>query len=243
MDLGVRQIRTAGKGSGSIELTLPSELRDLVGLPCRITLRDGTRPDLVLQPDLRAPHQAFATMWQKLLAALLPGTEDAPRFPVGAFEFGLQHREGRPDRPFLCWRDGLALAADPPHDPAVVARILAAQSRTLAEYLDIGAELAGGFGAACAYLAVGTVPEADDQEACDLTAASLPLSLRPDEASAAEACEAGAASPAVWHRATPLLAAAADLFAGWTNDPASYAALRAVWRRGRTIELNGDFAA
>ena len=53
MDLGVRQIRSAGKGSGSIELTLPADLRDLVGLQCRIMLRDGSRPDIVLQPDLR----------------------------------------------------------------------------------------------------------------------------------------------------------------------------------------------
>ena len=243
MDLGVRQIRTAGKGSGSIELTLPSELRDLVGLPCRITLRDGTRPDLVLQPDLRAAHQALACMWQNLVAALLPRTEDSPRFPVNAFDFGLQHRDGRTGRPFLCWRDGLILAGEPPHDPAVVARTLAAQACALAERLDIGADHAGGFGAACGYLAAGVPPDTDDQEARDLTAASLPPALRPDEASAAEACAAGIASPLFWRRAAPLLAAAADLFASWTSDPASHSALRAAWRRGRTIELNGDFAA
>jgi hypothetical protein len=243
MDLGVRQIRTAGKGSGSIELTLPSELRDLVGLPCRIILRDGSRPDLVLQPDLRAAHLLFSLVWQRLTACLVTDDADVPRFPVSAFDFGLQRRDARAEKPFLCWRDGLVLAGEPPHEPEAVARIISAQASALAERLEIGAEHANGFGAACGYLVAGVPAEADEQEARDLAAATLRETARLDDTATVEACAAGIGSDIFWQRAAPLLAATADLFAGWTNDPASYDALRAAWRRGRTIELNDNFAA
>ena len=115
MDLGVRQIRTSGKGSGSIELTLPAGLRDLVGLPCRVILRDGSRPDIVLQPDLRHALAAFKTVWHAMGAAVVPDDAKTSIMPValplGEFAFGLQPRATGGEMPYLCWRDGLALAA------------------------------------------------------------------------------------------------------------------------------------
>ena len=105
MDLGVRHIRTAGKGSGSIELTLPAELRDLVGLPCRIVLRDGSRPDIVLQPDLQRALIAFATLWQAMARGLLrdgvasAGGEDPPKLPVAAFGCAVVRKDGGVSRP------------------------------------------------------------------------------------------------------------------------------------------------
>lgn len=173
MDLGVRQIRTSGKGSGSIELTLPTDLRDLVGLPCRIILRDGSRPDIVLQPDLRRAHQAFSELWQAMATALLPGDAEIPAFPVGAFGFGLHPRGRGGDLPFLCWRDGLVLAAAAPHDPDAVSRTLAALGHAMAQGLSIDPALGFAFGAACGYLVAGVPPTSDGQEACDIAAVAL----------------------------------------------------------------------
>jgi hypothetical protein len=236
MDLGVRQIRTAGKGSGSIELTLPSELRDLQGLPCRIMLRDGGRPDIVLQPDLRRARTAFSALWRGMAASLLSDQTDTPALPMAAFTFGLQPRTSLGDMPFLCWRDGLALAGAAPHEPHAVARTLAALAQAVAVELDIATPLAFGFGVACGYLVAGVVASPDGQEACDLAATAL-HTLSP--ASAVEACAAGVESDAFWRHAAPRLVAVADLFLGWSADPGSYERLRAAWRRGREIEMSG----
>jgi hypothetical protein len=78
MDLGLRRIRSAGAGSGSIEVTLPAALRDLQGQPCRIALRDGIRPEIVLQPDLRAARGAFAGLWTRLAGALGAAPRELP---------------------------------------------------------------------------------------------------------------------------------------------------------------------
>jgi hypothetical protein len=260
MDLGVRHIRTAGKGSGSIELTLPAELRDLVGLPCRIVLRDGSRPDIVLQPDLQRALIAFAALWQAMARGLLrdgvasAGGEETPKFPVAAFGFGLQPRSGASDRPFLCWRDGLVLAGPAPHDPAAVSRTLAAFGHALSGPLHIAPALAAGFGAACGYLVCGVPAHADGQEACDLAAAALQSRFAVNshdalhesvghesahESARHDGTPGDATSDAFWRYAGPLLAAAAELFVGWSADPAAHATLRAAWRRGRSIEMSG----
>jgi hypothetical protein len=232
MDLGVRQIRTAGKGSGSIELTLPAELRDLVGLPCKVTLRDGSRPDIVLRPDLGRVHDAFSALWHPMQAALMP--EDPTAFPSSAFEFGLHPRAASADVPFLCWRDGLLLAAYPPYEAAAVSRTVAAFAQAMAADLGLDPDLAIGFGTACGWRLAGAAPAADAQEACDLVALHLPRG-RPPLAAAG-----GDLDAAFWALAAPALNATADLFAAWTADPARHAVLRAAWRRGRAIELNGD---
>jgi hypothetical protein len=236
MDLGVRQIRTSGKGSGSIELTLPSELRDLQGLPCRIVWRDGGRPDIVLQPDLRRARTAFAAIWRAMAASLLPDDHDTPELPMAAFTFGLQPRSSGGGLPFLCWRDGLALAAAAPHDPAAVARTMAAFGQVLASELGIAPDLAFGFGTACGYLLTGIHASSDGQEACDLAAASLP---RTAPSANGEECASGVGSDAFWRHAAPRLTALAELFLGWTADPAGHDKLRAAWRRGRAIEMSG----
>ena len=261
MDLGVRQIRTAGKGSGSIELTLPAGLRDLVGVPCRIILRDGSRPDIVLQPDLRRAHQAFTKIWRSMAAALLPAYDDASAsslslpatLPLDAFSFGLQQRADTGELPYLCWRDGLALSGAAPHDPAAVSRTVAALGHAVAGRLHIDPALAAGFGAACGYLVSGVAATPEGQEACDLTADALRRGYHrvradgPDTAGAAkpwasagDACTAGVLAATFWRRAAPLLAATAELFVAWTDDPSSHATLRAAWWRGRSIEMSGD---
>ncbi len=234
MDLGVRQIRTAGRGSGSIELTLPTDLRDLVGLPCRIILRDGSRPDIVLQPDLQTAHRAFAALWQAMAATLLREDANTPALPLTAFSFGLQPRTSSGGMPFLSWRDGLALAASPPHEAGAVSRTVAAFGHALADALKIDPALASGFGAACGFMLSGVPATSDAQEACDLAALHLgqPTVAPPLN-------HAGDAKGSVfWRLAVPLLMATAHLFIGWSMNQSDHAMLRAAWRHGRTIEMS-----
>ena len=238
MDFGSRQIRTAGKGSGSIEVTLPSDLRDLVGLSCRVMLRDGTRPDIVLQPDLQLALAAFSSLWRAMTTAL-PCEQTESSLPVAGFGFGLQPQGGGGDQPFLCWRDGVVLHRPPPHEAVAVARTLAAFGHALARPLGIAPRLAAGFGAACGYLAAGTPSAPGSQEACDLAAAGLHETCPGAPLRAAAAAGEGADGPAFWRAAGPLLSAAADLFLGWTADPTAHTTLRAAWRRGLCIELSG----
>ena len=237
MDLGVRQIRTAGKGSGSIELTLPSELRDLVGVPCKVTLRDGSRPDIVLRPDLQRVHDALERLWQPMVHILLPD-KPAP-FPAAAFTFGLQPRSGG-DGPYLCWRDGLALAGVEPYDASAVSRTLSAFAQAMAEDIGIASALASGFGAACGARLTGMVPDPAEQEACDLAALHLPPVTSPVSPPLAQADQA--LNGTFWQAAAPMLQAVSNLFTDFTTHPANHARLRAAWKRGRAIELGGEWA-
>jgi hypothetical protein len=234
MDLGIRQIRTAGKGSGSIELTLPTELRDLVGLPCRILLSDGTRPDIVLQPDLGQARAAFGAIWRAMAAILLADDPQAAEFPLAAFGFALQPRSTGGERPFLSWRDGIALAGRPPHDASAIARTISAFGQVLAGPLHIEASLAASFGAAASYLLTGVATLPEGQEARDLVADAMrPVAVPPEIAAS------GSLSDGFWQYAAPKLTAVAELFLGWTADPSGYATLRAAWRRGRALEMSG----
>jgi hypothetical protein len=218
-----------------------------VGLPCRITLRDGSRPDIVLQPDLQIAHRAFAAVWQAMAAALRHDLAAAPRqgmaaaprqddqaFPLTAFSFGLHPRTGGGEMPFLCWRDGLLLAAPAPHDPDAVARTLAACGHAMAATIGLAPGLASVFGAACGYLLAGVPAGPDGQEASDLVTLYLPIT-EPPLVTISNVMDA-----TFWDLAAPLLTATVELFAGWTADPSSHATLRAAWRRGRSIEMSGD---
>jgi hypothetical protein len=238
MDFGSRHIRTAGRGSGSIEITLPTDLRDLVGLTCRVTLRDGARPDIVLQPDLQLAQAAFAALW-RAMAAALARDGDVPALPLTEFGFGLQPSVRGGDEPYLCWRDGLSLARGAPHDPIAISRTLAAFGHALAPDLRIAPNLAAGFGAVCGYLAAGVVPSADGWDARGI-AASFLQTIRPGAPlSAAEAVGEGAYGPEFWGLAAPFMSAAADVFLGWAADPSGHVSQRATWRRGLSIEMSG----
>jgi hypothetical protein len=234
MELGARSIRSAGIGSGSIELTLPAALRDLLGVPCRILLREGLRPEIVLQPDLRPARLAFGRLWALLLDALgRPGAE----LPFGDIAFSLTPAP-LADRPALAWADGLALAGAPPHPAEALARSLRGLAMALAGDLGIAPELTAGFAAAAAHFLSGIAPAPTDQAACDIAFAALPgargaAPARPD-------FHEDAFAPALWAAASPGLRRLAELHQDWTADPARHAALAAAWRRGVALELSGD---
>ncbi len=244
----MRQIRTAGKGSGSVELTLPGALRGLVGLPCRILLHDGEQPDIVLQPALSAARAAFAAVFQGCALALLD--EPGPPFDAAAFRFGLLAPPllvpggAGPvaAAPALSWQDGLALAAAgepgaPPAAAAAAGRVVAACAEALAAELGIMPALAPRFGAVCGFLAAGRVVVAAWQEACDIAAARLAdqPAWQPGLAAGLDPC-----GTAFWSQLSPGLLAAADLFAALSQDDAAYPDLQAAWRRGHALETSRE---
>ena len=202
-----------------------------------ITLHDGARPNIVLQPDLTRALSAFTELWQSLTAALLlhPSDEDSEQFPMAGFEFGLHPRPNTSTAPYLSWNDGLELAASA-KDSSATSRSVASCAMHCAPGLDISATMAGAFGAVCGFLAGGCMAFAEWQEPCDIAASVL----------AGEFWHPGAAWQAApdprlgryWDALAPDLWAATRLFAEWSLPGAAYPTLRAAWRRGRSIELN-----
>jgi len=237
IELGTRPIRTAGKGSGSVEVTLPADLRPMVGLPCRITLHDGAQPDIVLRPDLEPVRDVFAQFWQMVCIAMadaLPGTV-APGWSTEAFSFGLHPKEAGQGTPCLAWADGLALAGIAA-DVRAVGRCAASCASVLAAECDITTAFAADFGAVCGFLMCGQHVFTQWAEPCDIAATSLrePVLRR--------AGQSWADNPDwrcrdLWSGLRPGFAALATGFAHWSHNPADYLQLRAAWRRGRSIEL------
>jgi hypothetical protein len=235
MDLGTRSIRSAGQGSGSVEVTLPVAFRGLAGLPCRLELRDGLRPEIVLQPELRSARAAFARLWSLLATAI--GADVTAHPPLADAFVTLWPGAARPGhQPALAWSDGLALAAPAPHDAAPVARSISAFATLLAPSLGIADRLAAGFGVAAGFVLAGhAAPGAE--AACDIAAA---LAARDGMAPGAPLAATGDALSADFARAAArVLEPLRDAHLDWTADPPRHAALLAAWRRGVALELGG----
>ncbi len=237
MELGTRRIRSAGHGTGSVEVTLPTLFRELVGLPLRVRLRDGLRPEIVLLPEMQAAHDVLDRLWvamARATALFVP-----PPFPAADFAFALfapceDGAEPVP-RPGVAWSDAQALSRAAPHSPAAMARLLRALGARLAVPLGVAAPHAFGLGAALAFAATGQVLRAAEQQACDIAGALL------DMAPGAALAEAGedAWAPGFWAAAAPGFARIADIHRQWTAEPGLLAHSRAAWRRGVTLELGG----
>lgn len=237
MELGTRRIRSAGHGTGSVEVTLPTRFRELVGVPLRVRLRDGLRPEIVLQPEIQAAHAALERLWAALAQAT--GLVAPPPFPAADFVFALfapcEDAPEAPLRPGIAWSDAQVLSGAAPHSPVVVARLLRALGARLAAPLGVAAAQAYGFGAALAFAATGQVTRATEQQECDIAGAEL------GAAPGLAFNEAGedAWAPALWAALAPGFARITDTHRQWTAEPALLARSRAAWRRGVTLELGG----
>jgi hypothetical protein len=237
MDGVIRQIRTSGRGSGSVEVTLPSQLRQFVGLPCRITLHEGERMAIIIEPDLGRAHAAFAAWWLCVAGAILG--EGTPPFAARDFIFTLKPTPCQQNRAVLAWSDGWSLVQCDPTietNSAVVARVIAAFAAVLAERLAIAPIHAPGFGAVCGLLVTGACPFAEWREPTEIAASVLVQrgNWHPGRASLATPTHDRSRSS----RCNSDLAAAVDLFADWSTADENYQALSAAWRRGHSFEMN-----
>jgi hypothetical protein len=103
-----RKVRSAGRSSGSIEITLPPEVQELEGIECRLVLRDGARPEIVIQPDVSVAAEVFAEQWRKLQGAFSRIGDIGP-FRLEDFDVSFLPPRHWSERPPLSYRDALAL--------------------------------------------------------------------------------------------------------------------------------------
>jgi hypothetical protein len=161
MYLGTRRIRSAGRTSGSIEITLPAQLQILEGTACRLMVRDGPRPEIVLQTDLSAAQALFQELWQKLRLGLKE-MDDLGDFSPADFTLALFPPRHWQERPPLAYADALAVLRQrgehAPRDgsPEAIVRLLAFLAVAAAHRLGLNGSLALAFGDAVAYLITGT---------------------------------------------------------------------------------------
>ena len=117
MYFGSRRIRSAGRASGSVEVTLPPQLHGLQEIKCRLMLRDGTHPEIVLQPDLSSAHTLLLQLWQKLRMGLASigeiGDFDPSSFTLALFPHATGSSGHRSPTPTPSW----CCAAPPPASP------------------------------------------------------------------------------------------------------------------------------
>jgi mRNA-degrading endonuclease toxin of MazEF toxin-antitoxin module len=219
MNLGTRPIRTSGKGSGSVEVTLPAALRPMVGLTCRIWLHDGARPDIVLSPDLSPARAAFAQFHARLTAALSPGSV-LPAWRAEDYGMNVSPRAEPGAIPTLAWSDGLALAAGGASD-ATIARVAHAALLVLAAPLSLAGSVAPIFAAAGAVLLSGQILAPAWQEATDLATTLLPAGQWRAPVTTDWQTEP------FWQQAAPSLAALLALSRRWSTTPTLLAEVRA----------------
>lgn len=103
-----RKVRSAGRSSGSVEITLPPEVQELEGIECRLVLRDGARPEIVIQPDISIASMVFAEQWEKLRKAFALVADIGP-FRLADFDVSFLPPRHWSERPPLSYRDALAL--------------------------------------------------------------------------------------------------------------------------------------
>ena len=112
MHFGNRNIRSAGRGSGSVEVTLPVELGVLEGIACRLDLRDGLAPEIVLQPDLQVIMPVFEKLWE-LLSMGLEEIDEIGDFAEADYGFGLFGTAKLGAMPSLAYADALVDSSQP----------------------------------------------------------------------------------------------------------------------------------
>ena len=245
MYLGTRRIRSAGRTSGSIEITLPAQLQVLEGVKCRLMVRDGPRPELVLQPDLSAAQALFETLWQKLSLGL-GEIDEIGDFSPADFTLALFPPRHWQERPPLAYTDALAILPSPlsrgrergsgaqgggGEGTDALTRLLAFLAVAASYRLSLNGALALAFGDAVAYLIVGT-----------------PAGLGTDfERGMAHRTFWGEGhaqqllgSPfddRVWQQARLGFRRVYDQFRAWQEDPEVYASAREKWYRALTVEM------
>jgi hypothetical protein len=247
MYLGTRRIRSAGRTSGSIELTLPALLQVLEGVTCRLMVRDGTRPEIVLHPDLSAAQDLFRVLWQKMGLGL-GEIGELPDFSMADFTLALFPPRHWQDHPPLAYADALAvlqqrgLADSPGSAPSrngnrdtraeeALCRLLAFLAVTAGYHLGLQGAFAMAFGDAVAYL---------------VTSNSAGLGADFERGMAhrlfwgedrARQLHGSPFEDQVWQWARPAFRRVYDQFLNWQKDATAYAAAREKWYRALSVEL------
>jgi hypothetical protein len=232
MYVGSRRIRSAGRTSGSVEVTLPPQLHSLLEIECRLLLRDGTHPEIVLQPDLSVAHGLLLRLWQRLRAGLA-GIGEIGDFDPGAFTLALLPPRHWQQRPPLAYADALLLLHGAMGGEArdAMARLVAYMGVVAGGRLGLSETLAPAFGDTIAYLVTGVAPLAGLECERGVTQRLLQDQAPPEPAAAS------ALDERIWTAAAPGLARAWEQFGEWQATPEQHAAVRQKWHRALLLEM------
>ncbi len=233
MNLGMCRIRSAGRTSGSIEATLPPLLQPFTGFNCRVVVRDGLQPEIVLQPDLASARELLKTLWRRLSQAL-GASETADDFSPSAFTLTLlpsqQWQRGFP----LAYADALSLmrrgeeqTAD---DLEALARILSALVAAIGRARGLDHSLALGFGDAVAY-AVTQTSAGFGTDFERSMAAGVSGQTRLDRSSRIFPLD-----EEFWLEWEPALRRIYQQFLAWQDNPGQHEAARQQWYRAHQCE-------
>lgn len=236
MYLGNRSVRSAGRSSGSIEITLPTQLQVLEGVECHLMMRDGSRPEIVLQPDLSAAQALFQSLWQKLRLGL-GEIDDVGDFSPADFTLTFFRPHHWQERPPLAYADALRIvrqqAGKDGCEPEALPYLLAYLAAAAGIRLGLKGVLALAFGDAVAYLitgapaGLGTDFERGMAHKLFWGDGDEPPgpSLSLDDQS--------------WQQARPHFRRVYEQFRAWQSNPEEYAAAREKWYRALTVEMAG----
>ncbi len=239
MRLGTRKVRSAGRTSGSIEITLPVDVQALTGIECEIILQDGGRPQIVLQPDLSVAQALFIELWGMLRRGLGP-EGDIGEFALGDFNVALlppRHWHGRPP---LSYNDALILQgyieqkapSSRIQNSAALLHLITFLAINAGYRLGLKGQLAIAFGDALGYLVTGASGGHGSEFERDAALAAYGAGQRPVAGQVAALSIDGD-----WTAAQEGLQRAYGLFAAWQADPDEYEAARERWWRSvATVE-------
>jgi hypothetical protein len=233
MYLGICKIRSAGRTSGSIEITLPPALQAFTGLGCRVAVRDGRQPEIVLQPDFSDAWSLLEALWEKLSFAL-GSNETIGEFAPNAFTLTLlpprHSQRGLP----LAYSDLVTLSQSGENrtkgELEALARVLSVLAAAIARDLGLEQTFALGFGDAVAYVvtqvSAGFGTDFERSMATSLSRQAhfrlrLPVSPFDDE---------------FWLECEPALRRIYEQFRSWQGKPERYEAAQQQWHRALQCE-------
>jgi len=233
MYLGMSKIRSAGRTSGSIEITLPPALQVFTGLGCRVVVRDGLQPEIVLQPDLERARALLQELWQKLSLAL-GGSESVDDFAASDFMLTLLaprhwHR-GLP----LAYADAYSLMRSSEETSAsdleALARILTVLAAAIGRRLGLQQAFVLGFGDAVAYV----ITQASAGFGTDFERSMAAGLYRQAQFSRPPSCSP--LDDEFWLECEPALRRIYAQFLAWQNNPDHYETARQQWYRAHQCE-------
>lgn len=233
MHLAKRKVRSAGRTSGSVEITLPVEVKALVGIECEIILQDGVRPQIVLQPDLSVAQALFIEPWGMLRRGL-GAAGDIGEFAMGDFNVALLPPRHWHERPPLTYNDALTLQgyieqkapSTRIQNSAALLHLITFLAINAGYRLELKGQLVIAFGDALGYLVTGTSGGHGSEFEQDAALAAYGAGQRPVAGQIAALSIDGD-----WTAAQEGLRRVYELFAAWQADPAEYEAARERWWR------------
>jgi hypothetical protein len=229
MYFGYRRIRSAGRTSGSVELTLPAQLQALQEIECRLTLRDGVTPEIVIQPDLSVAYSMLQQLWLRLRTGL-SAIDEIGDFDPSEFTLALMLTPHWQQRPPLAYVDALIVLRRHTSEGGLeaTARLISSMAVVAGYRLGLEGELALAFGDVVAYLVLGVTTQAGLEYERGL---AQQIYGEPGVTAGSQLDESH------WQTVAPGLRRVWEQFEAWQRDPESYIPARQHWYRALQIEF------